>query len=985
MPQLDAVPSSCSAQPEKPPPEKTHVCSYPGCSKRFTRAEHLRRHALNHKNEDNTCERCGVHFNRPDLLGRHMVRHAKRDEEAGGPGLGVLETRKRTRRGPDGTIITKPTKKQARAAMLARSMAAATSSVPVNEVANSSSPSSSSSSSSIRSFNDNSVSSQGSSHNQDGSSALTTPPSMVDLSYHGQDHDAGAGAPISPPTSAHPSCPSVNLDSGPLDNCHQVDHSDPLIAPMVPGGPYEPYVEPIPGQFDAADGSWRNQDSGLGLDYEDFFDLDTATSFNMPFAATHNYNWLFDVPSLDDAFNHNDMSLAMDMVNFAEPVPDMWSQPQHRHNEFLGQTFSSSEQARERDYREHAPHDESNNRISPDSRIQPPRDTSTGVEFPVNPSQPSPPPAQSSTSPPDASDQIPLSAFTDMDWMGQSPPTEVVPKKLPQISEAARTRLLRLISQLQSITVEGNRIELSSPLLSINALQTYCDLFFTKFNVSYPLIHQPTCDPDRVDTLLLASIISMGATYSNREAHQLAVAMHDSLRNQLFSHQSFSSQPDLWVLQGMMLIDCFGKQRAGQKQRDMSQLFHCVLIKLIRRSNCPIIRTSPPVERPDNLDLAWRQAMDLEQRKRLAMLCFMWDTQHAVLFSQSLCMSAFEIRASLPCDEATWEANTADAWFEHARAEPSHSAFLPVLKAYITPNTTCRPRHLNAVSRIFLLHGLMSISSDLKRRDQTTLRSETPNLVGAWKARISRSYDLWKNEFDADCMNMKLNQTSNPRKFVGLKTATHVMYHAAHITLNVEVLDLQIYAGAPHILGRVVTAGDFERSQRVVTRWLNEDPRSAAKATRHASYILQDAIMNLNDWDDTDVFHYPWCLYLATLTCWAFHLPTSSTSTSSSSSSTALDRHPNKNNHNNNNEQEHHQQSPNTAPRSSNVNSLNPRSEMTTLVVAMTTCNTLEELSSLAGKFDTVGLTSIMSQQLASVRWAVVHDAMKVLVTLSSR
>ncbi|QSS62535.1 C2H2 finger domain transcription factor [Histoplasma capsulatum] len=535
------------------------------------------------------------------------------------------------------------------------------------------------------------------------------------------------------------------------------------------------------------------------------------------------------------------------------------------------------------------------------------------------------------------------------------------------------------------MTVEGNRIELSSPLLSINALQTYCDLFFTKFNVSYPLIHQPTFDPDRIDTLLLAAMVSMGASYSTMEAHQLAVGMHDSLRNQLFSHQSFSPQPDLWVLQAMMLIDCFGKQRAGLKQREMSQLFHCVLIKLIRRSNCQLIRTSPVAERPDNLESAWRQAMDLEQRKRLAMLCFMWDTQHAVLFSQSLCMSAFEIRASLPCDEATWEARTAEEWFECSHAEKPHGAFLLVLKAYITPNTTNRPRYLNALSRIFLLHGLMSISSDLKRRDQTTLRSETPNLVGAWKARIGRSYDLWKNDFDADCMDMKLNRTSDPRKFVGLKTATNVMYHAAHITLNVEVLDLQIYAGAPHILGRLVTASDFDRSERVVTRWPNEDPHSAAKATRHASYILQDAIMNLNDWDETDVFHYPWCLYLATLTCWAFHLPTSSSSPCSSS--TALVRRTEISNDNNSEQQGQQQpiQHPSPAPRIPGSISLNPRNEVATLVIAMTTCNTLEDLSSLAGKFDTTGLTCIMSQQLASVRWAVVHDAMKVLVTLSSR
>ncbi|EEH02599.1 conserved hypothetical protein [Histoplasma capsulatum G186AR] len=914
MSQVGAVPQSCSILPEKPPAEKAHVCSHPGCNKRFTRAEHLRRHALNHKNEDNTCERCGVHFNRPDLLA---------------------------------------------------------SSIQVTEAVNSSSTSSSAS---IRSFNDKAATPPGS-HNQDSSSNLTSPPSIGELNYHGQDHGAGSVAPISPPTSVHPSCSSVNLDSGALDNCQPVHHPDPLIAPMVPGGPYEPYAEPIPGQFDAADGSWRSQDLGPGMDYEEFFDLDTATSFNMPFAATHNYNWLFDVTSLDDAFNHSDVSLAMDMVSFAEPVPDMWSQTQQRDNEFFSQPISSaSESAR------------NPSSISSDPPIQPSGDASSSVEFPVDRSQTSPSsPVQISTATLDDSNQLTLSTFSNMDWIGQTPSTKVVLRKLPQISEAARTRLLRLVSQLQPMTVEGNRIELSSPLLSINALQTYCDLFFTKFNVSYPLIHQPTFDPDRIDTLLLAAMVSMGASYSTMEAHQLAVGMHDSLRNQLFSHQSFSPQPDLWVLQAMMLIDCFGKQRAGLKQREMSQLFHCVLIKLIRRSNCQLIRTSPVAERPDNLDSAWRQAMDLEQRKRLAMLCFMWDTQHAVLFSQSLCMSAFEIRTSLPCDEATWEARTAEEWFECSHAEKPHSAFLLVLKAYITPNTTNRPRYLNALSRIFLLHGLMSISSDLKRRDQTTLRSETPNLVGAWKARIGRSYDLWKNDFDADCMDMKLNQTSDPRKFVGLKTATNVMYHAAHITLNVEVLDLQIYAGAPHILGRLVTASDFDRSQRVVTRWLNEDPHSAAKATRHASYILQDAIMNLNDWDETDVFHYPWCLYLATLTCWAFHLPTSSSSPCSSS--TALVRRTEISNDNNSEQQGQQQQlqHPSPAPRIPGSISLNPRNEVATLVIAMTTCNTLEDLSSLAGKFDTTGLTCIMSQQLASVRWAVVHDAMKVLVTLSSR
>ncbi|KIX98742.1 uncharacterized protein Z520_05203 [Fonsecaea multimorphosa CBS 102226] len=40
-----------------------------------------------------------------------MSRHAQKDEEAGGPGLGVLETRKRSFRDAGGIIVTRPRKK----------------------------------------------------------------------------------------------------------------------------------------------------------------------------------------------------------------------------------------------------------------------------------------------------------------------------------------------------------------------------------------------------------------------------------------------------------------------------------------------------------------------------------------------------------------------------------------------------------------------------------------------------------------------------------------------------------------------------------------------------------------------------------------------------------------------------------------------------------------------------------------------------------
>ncbi|KAK2768655.1 hypothetical protein FQN54_000511 [Arachnomyces sp. PD_36] len=58
--------------------KRVHACEFPGCNKIFTRAEHRRRHQLNHSPEASfPCKISGCRkaFHRPDLLARHMERH----------------------------------------------------------------------------------------------------------------------------------------------------------------------------------------------------------------------------------------------------------------------------------------------------------------------------------------------------------------------------------------------------------------------------------------------------------------------------------------------------------------------------------------------------------------------------------------------------------------------------------------------------------------------------------------------------------------------------------------------------------------------------------------------------------------------------------------------------------------------------------------------------------------------------------------------
>jgi hypothetical protein len=64
------------------------------------------------------------------------------------------------------------------------------------------------------------------------------------------------------------------------------------------------------------------------------------------------------------------------------------------------------------------------------------------------------------------------------------------------------------------------------------------------------------------------------------------------------------------------------------------------------------------------------------------------------------------------------------------------------------------------------------------------------------------------------------------------------------------------------------------------------------------------------------------------------------------------------------------------------VMELDIKSEMTGLISGMASCTSIEELHKVAGSFRTQGMITLVVKQLASVRWAVMHEGTKVLKSL---
>lgn len=324
----------------------------------------------------------------------------------------------------------------------------------------------------------------------------------------------------------------------------------------------------------------------------------------MPFTTMNNYNWLFDVDSMGNYVALPvDTSISRTQLN----MPTSTRAQEYNRDNDISETLWTSDLSGNSDQ----PHSYSGGHHKSSTRVEsirkeidvtPAQNLDVSIYTATIPSNPVSLP-QANTSPPRKNLEQIDPALASKTPAQETPirtrreePTSrhatIIPsnplytfgqtssaKRLPIIDELTRHQVLDLVIQAGPKTPEGSPIMRDHPLLSLSALQNYCDLFFCRFNVTYPLIHEATFEPSQVEPLLLVSVLLLGATYGDKAGHGLAVCIHDVLRAHIFQHSAFKAQPDLWILQAILLVECFGKSRAGQTQHDMSHLFHGLLIK----------------------------------------------------------------------------------------------------------------------------------------------------------------------------------------------------------------------------------------------------------------------------------------------------------------------------------------------------------------------------------------------------------------------
>lgn len=476
--------------------------------------------------------------------------------------------------------------------------------------------------------------------------------------------------------------------------------------------------------------------------------------------------------------------------------------------------------------------------------------------------------------------------------------------------------------------VEGERTD--DHMLGRKMMQTYIGSYWLHFNDQIPILHKPTFSPDRTPTLLLISVMAIGAACLDK-AHGKKVTMAGAelsnflawhLRWEVFMDSNFRPPAKLWMFQTLILLELYEKMYSTRELHERAHIHHATTITLMRRGRSLIGKSaldSPPNPRDDRNgsrqsstsgvahtpDEWWNHWITNEATRRAAFAAFVIDSIHATMFGHSTVMVAHEMRLPLPCDEKLWRATSGA---EVGRIESNHMSngmkptpFLEGLKRTLSGHEV----QTNSFGRMILMAGLLNVSWHMNQRDLqvNSLGGGVSSALGGrdkWRSTLTRAFDSWKHDFDKS-----LKRGDNPSDPYGsfnapeLSDATTVfesrvvLHHLAHMAMHVDIVDCQIFARAKRLLGRAIGTQDLGSAQRRMkdiwapsvrardATWyalkflysvLVEGSGNPARLTvpptsqRHALAAEQPSYSARDD----VLLNRPWVLYFSALVIWSY-------------------------------------------------------------------------------------------------------------------
>ncbi|KAK7734977.1 hypothetical protein SLS53_007754 [Cytospora paraplurivora] len=481
------------------------------------------------------------------------------------------------------------------------------------------------------------------------------------------------------------------------------------------------------------------------------------------------------------------------------------------------------------------------------------------------------------------------------------------------------------VEHKRELFIDGERTD--EHMLSRKMMQAYIGSYWVHFSDQIPILHKPTFSPERTPTLLLISIISIGAACLDKAYGQRVTVAGAELSNFLawhlrwetFMDSSFRPPAKLWVFQTLIHLELYEKMYSTRELHERAHIHHATTITLMRRGRSLIGKSaldSPPNPRDDSNgsrqsstsgvahtpDEWWNHWITNEATRRAAFAAFIIDSIHSTMFGHSTVMVAHEMRLPLPCDEKLWKAQSgAEVGRIEANLMSNGIKSIPFLEG-LKRTLSSQEVQTNSFGRMILMAGLLNVSWHMNQRDLqvNSLGNGVSSALGGrdkWRGTLTRAFDSWKADFDKSLK--RSGNPADPYRFGSsgrddanvVFESRVVLHHLAHLAMHVDIVDCQIFARAKRLLGRAIGAQDLSSAQRRMKDIWAPSVR-ARDATWYALKFLCSVLLEENGTPhpnsngfknqshvggelpycarDDVLLNRPWVLYFAALVVWSY-------------------------------------------------------------------------------------------------------------------
>ncbi|KAI0179191.1 hypothetical protein GGR52DRAFT_295974 [Hypoxylon sp. FL1284] len=189
-----------------------------------------------------------------------------------------------------------------------------------------------------------------------------------------------------------------------------------------------------------------------------------------------------------------------------------------------------------------------------------------------------------------------------------------------------------------------------------NAVPKYLDVYWKRFDALFPLVHRKSTKT-AADEVLRCAMAAVGTQFlQGKEDRIRGNELHEFARKEV----NLCAQWTLPIMQAILLCEFYARFRGRSVQRNPSEPFQSLYSRM---AESPI---------PDNLsstysthDGNWNAWIDIESRRRLRAACFVLDVHTSVYYQQHL-LQQFPISTHpIPLIRPTgdlWEAQSPEAW-----------------------------------------------------------------------------------------------------------------------------------------------------------------------------------------------------------------------------------------------------------------------------------------------------------------------------------